>query len=536
MITLSQGSCSSSSSAASSAASSSSSQPSSDSDDDVGARGASPRYVVEAVAASRRDPVTGRREYLIRWAGHGREADSWEPRARLVEDGLEDELRAFHATADGKKQTAAASQAGRQTLLDKMRSRRAAATAASATAAATASGIDAMTAAAAPAAVPTPSSATTTANITTLQQAIATPITPAINPSIAAPAAPSVMKHPVVDQLSYCTPRLPSPVVELPQFKDADVATTAVNGSASSSSSSSSSPSPSPSSASVAAAAAAADVVSSPSDHRSPPAAVPAASVGSSSGRVSASSSAGRPTATTSALVEKKKLGAPSPGRLRANQLFYQPSASVVAPRQSAAGMAPPPLSGSSPSFSAPARRPRSISSEGVYQSHRFRFGGPRGKPSGIPPRIFPAAKPLDGTSSATSVSTSASFSSSSSSGSTGSSSSSSKISSSFSAASSLLLSPKSKAFAMRKSTAIRTPGGHLLTSVTPSPAMFRPRAAGFRQKRGRPLMSRLDGDDDKSFVRVFTPLKKRMKRARPDPSTLKESQTERRENAGHLP
>ena len=46
-------------------------------------------FAAESIVGNRRTPK-GKREYLVRWAGFGPSADSWEPERNLVVDGLGD--------------------------------------------------------------------------------------------------------------------------------------------------------------------------------------------------------------------------------------------------------------------------------------------------------------------------------------------------------------------------------------------------------------------------------------------------------------
>jgi hypothetical protein len=95
-----------------------------------------------------------------------------------------------------------------------------------------------------------------------------------------------------------------------------------------------------------------------------------------------------------------------------------------------------------------------------------------------------------------------------------------------------ILLSPERKAVIMRKKK--RSPGGHLLVPMSISPSALYPsarhRISGI--KRGRPLMARIEEADHYnkkgSFVRVVTPLRKRMRRSRLDPKIMTESQKEK--------
>ena len=181
----------------------------------------------------------------------------------------------------------------------------------------------------------------------------------------------------------------------------------------------------------------------------------------------------------------------PSPGKVIKNQLFATSEHSRI--------------------FVA-GRRPRSVSSEGIFKS-----------------------------SSSSSSSSSTSTSSSSSSNSNRTSDSVCHVGGGNSYASSVssVLSPARRDFLFRRPGAIRTPGGHLLTSVTPQPSSVKMRGGnkrrrqqvghGLQQKGSVSFAKRIIKRDSNKFVRVITPLKKRLKRNHASSQDMTESQRERK-------
>jgi hypothetical protein len=178
-------------------------------------------------------------------------------------------------------------------------------------------------------------------------------------------------------------------------------------------------------------------------------------------------------------------------------------------------------------------RRPRSVSSEGIYNNYSGTGTFARKSFAQVPARKSSSNSSSSGTHSGAGTISSVnadgrspsvhlagpSFSS-------GSSSSSSASKSVF------FISPERKAVIMRKRK--RSPGGHLLVPMSMSPTALHS-SAGRRvskPKRGRPLMARIEEADNHekrgSFVRVVTPLRKRMRRSRLDPKNMTESQKEK--------
>ena len=108
-------------------------------------------------------------------------------------------------------------------------------------------------------------------------------------------------------------------------------------------------------------------------------------------------------------------------------------------------------------------------------------------------------------------------------------------------------ISPRRHDFLFRRPNAVRTPGGHLLTTVTPQPASVRMRGAsnvagavGYKRRRrqqsSQPSNSKIDftkrmGEQDRKnkFVRVITPLRKRLKRTHTSSQDMTESQQDRK-------
>ena len=98
------------------------------------------------------------------------------------------------------------------------------------------------------------------------------------------------------------------------------------------------------------------------------------------------------------------------------------------------------------------------------------------------------------------------------------------------------LLSPERRAHIMRKRK--RSPGGHLLVPASVSPGALKNMSNKTRvtgPKRGRSLMARIEEDDEHeksgSFVRVVTPLRKRMRRSNLSAQDMTESQRAQQKN-----
>ena len=148
----------------------------------------------------RRNAITSRSEYLVRWEGYPDEEASCEPRSRLEEDGFGEELKAFHAK--DKREVRRASGSLPESLLAKMKRKRERSAHVIATPSAPTSGEQL---------APSPAS-----NVATL---VPTPSSSVIGPKSAA-----VAQHPLHAPLTkaYCSPRQPSPHKQLPQLDDND--------------------------------------------------------------------------------------------------------------------------------------------------------------------------------------------------------------------------------------------------------------------------------------------------------------------------
>ena len=163
--------------------------------------------------------------------------------------------------------------------------------------------------------------------------------------------------------------------------------------------------------------------------------------------------------------------------------------------------------------------RPRSISSEGLL---RFRHRGQGETTRNVSSTTSSSSSSSSSASSTTSNTTSNTT------------SSTTKTSMASTASTSSFLSPARRDFLLRRPNAIRSPGGHLLTSFTPQPSSIRmignKRRFDHGLKRGSTaLTKRILKDDRNKFVRVVTPLKKRMKREASSSQDMTESQLERK-------
>ena len=404
-------------SSSSSSSSSSLSSSSSESDDS-----GSPRYMVESVVAHRINVISGKDEYRILWQNS--KDSTWEQKEKLIEDGLEEELKDFDEQAESEQPLL---NDKRAQLLERLLGRRSIATKDQTMDTQVASGNPDNNLLNPDNNFPNPDKSLATPAHEQCQQKT-TPMT-SVQPHPAQPAQPTQPTQPTPlsqMQYDYCTPRMESPpTAQLPTFEEEEPS--------SSSSSSSSSP-----------------------DRR----------------LLKASPSRPSPGVRR----QKKSPNIPTPGKVIKNQLF---------------------ATSENVRIFAAARRPRAMSSEGIFSGH----GG------GNPPR--------DPTTS---------FSSS---------------SSSFSS----VLSPSRQDFLFRRPNAVRSPGGHLLTSITPQPSSVRMRGAvsvGFKRRRqqqqpklrgvqkvsGHSITRRMgDGGNDRKFVRVITPMRKRQKRSQ----DLTESQRDRK-------
>ena len=451
-----------------------------DSDASSSAPSESPRYIVESVVSRRTNPITGVKEYLVKWANS--DEKTWEPKQQLVEDGLTDELDEFD---QGKR---AGDEPLRNTkraqLLGKLFGRRSADIGRLHPDVVKFSNVSTAT-------NTTSTTSTTTSTpftpATDDQQPTSTPLTSsAVTQSVPTNVPVAMSKVPQEpDPFHYCTPRrADSPPRCVPTFEgEGEVK---VKGKIMTESKPKEKESVTENSSNSVSAVPFRPRLMSTAMSSSPERTL---AVGRSPGKRSASGQ----------LKTSKKKIAPSPGhsKTQKNQLFATSEhARIFKPAVA--------------SF-----RPRSISSEGLLHYRHLGQGETTRNVSSSSSSISSASSTNSTTTSNTTSNTT-------------------KTSMASTASTSSFLSPARRDFLLRRPNAIRSPGGHLLTSFTPQPSSIRmignKRRFDHGLKRGSTaLTKRILKDDRNKFVRVVTPLKKRMKREASSSQDMTESQLERK-------